>query len=197
MVKTTFRSNTMSQFLEDPNNYNNSLYWSRAFTSRLRDSIEESYILSFLTTNLDGENNYARVWNRIEKHILSTDIKMARVMTNWISLLSSKCEDRNSFLSFYPKTKVIVHKLIKVFFLLLKTMSSSRLISWWKLKRKNFKRKSRDTYGIRTKCTQRHWNCFTQTLASNQRREHLRDTTMNSGLMDIVRKVEMDDSVSF
>ena len=39
--------------------------------------------------------------------------KTARVMTNWSSLLSKKCEDRDLFLSFYSKTKGIFHKLTK------------------------------------------------------------------------------------
>ena len=34
-------------------------------------------------------------------------------MNNWSSLLSSKCEDRDLFLSFYSKTKGTLHKLIK------------------------------------------------------------------------------------
>jgi len=54
------------------------------------------------------------VRTRIEKHLSSTDIKTARVMKNWSSLLSSKCEDRDFFLSFYLKTKCIFHKLTKV-----------------------------------------------------------------------------------
>jgi len=77
----------------------------------MRESIEESNILSFLATELEGENNCAKVWTRIKKHLLSTNIKMACVMKNWSSLLSSKCEDRDSFLSFYSKIKV--HKLTK------------------------------------------------------------------------------------
>ena len=61
MVKATCRSNTMLQFLEDPNHCNNSPYWSGAFASQLRESIEENNILLFLATELDGENNCARV----------------------------------------------------------------------------------------------------------------------------------------
>ena len=53
MVKTTFRSNTMSQFLDDPSHCDNSPYWLGAFTSRLRESIEESDILPLLNTELD------------------------------------------------------------------------------------------------------------------------------------------------
>ena len=34
-------------------------------------------------------------------------------MTNWSSLLSTKYEDCDSFLSFYSKTKGILHKLTK------------------------------------------------------------------------------------
>jgi len=44
---------------------------------------------------------------------LSIDIKMARAMTNRSLLLLSKCENRDSFLSFYSKTKGIIHKLDK------------------------------------------------------------------------------------
>jgi len=75
---------------EDPSHCNNTPYWSGAFVSRLCESIEEIDILSFLDTELDGENNCARVRTRIEKHVLSKDINTARVMTNWSSLLSSK-----------------------------------------------------------------------------------------------------------
>ena len=82
LVKTTFRSNAMSPFLDDPNNCDNSSYWSGAFTSRLRESIEESDSLPFLVTELDGGNNCARVWTRIECHLSSTGIKTARVMMN-------------------------------------------------------------------------------------------------------------------
>jgi len=53
------------------------------------------------------------LWTRIEKHVLSTDINTARVLTNWSSLLSSKYEDHDSFSSFYSKIKGILHKLNK------------------------------------------------------------------------------------
>jgi len=62
---------------------------------------------------LDGENKYARMWTQIEKHLLSIDIKTARFMTNWSSLLSSKCDDHDSFLSLYLKTQGIVTKVTK------------------------------------------------------------------------------------
>jgi len=54
-VNPTFRSNAMSQFLEDPINCENSPYWLGAFASKLREYIVELYILSFLDTELDGE----------------------------------------------------------------------------------------------------------------------------------------------
>ena len=82
MVKTTFRSNAMSQFLDSRRICDNSPYWSGAFASQLRDSIKESDILSFLATELDGENNCVKVWDRIERHLSSTDINMARIMTH-------------------------------------------------------------------------------------------------------------------
>jgi len=101
----------MLHMLEDPNHCNNSPYWSGAFAPQMRDLIEESNILSFLATEIDGENNCVRVWTQIEKHLLSTNIKMVRVVKSWSSLLSSKYEDRDSFLSFYSKKKF--HKLTK------------------------------------------------------------------------------------
>ena len=103
----------MLQFLEDPKNFNNSPYWLRAFASRIRESIAESDILSFLATELDGEENFVRVWIRLERHLSSTDIQNARVMTNWSSLLSTQYEDRDSFLFFYSNTKGILHKITK------------------------------------------------------------------------------------
>jgi len=82
MVRTNFQSNTMLHFLEDPSNYDNLLYWLEVFASRLQDYTAESDILSFLATELDGENNCAKVWTRIERYLSSTDIKTARVMMN-------------------------------------------------------------------------------------------------------------------
>jgi len=76
--------------------------------------IEESDILLLLATELEGENNYVRMWTCIENYLLSTDIKTARVMKSGSSLLSSKCEDRDSFIGFYSKIKGILHKLTKV-----------------------------------------------------------------------------------
>ena len=103
----------MPQFVEDSNNCNNSPYWSGLFASRLQESIAEPDILSFLANELDRENKCARVWFRIEYHISSTDIKTTRVMTNWSLLLSIKCENHDSFLSFYSKNNGIIHKLTK------------------------------------------------------------------------------------
>ena len=70
MVKTTFRSNVMSQSLDSRSICNNSPHLSGAFVSQLRESIKESDILSFLAMELDGENNCAKVWDRIESHLL-------------------------------------------------------------------------------------------------------------------------------
>lgn len=57
MVNTNFWSDVMSQFLEDIRKCDNSPYWSRAFASRLRESIAKSDVLSFLAMELDCENN--------------------------------------------------------------------------------------------------------------------------------------------
>ena len=77
MVKTTFQSNAISQFLEDTRNCDNSPYWLEVFASRSREYIEESDILSFLVIELYGENNSDKVWAKIERHLSSTGIMTA------------------------------------------------------------------------------------------------------------------------
>jgi len=43
----------------------------------------------------------------------SSDVTTARLMANWQALFSLKCEDCDSFLSFYSKSKSTLHKLKK------------------------------------------------------------------------------------
>jgi len=188
MVKITFRLNTMSQFLEDPSHCSNTPYRSGAFVSRLCESIEEIDILSFLDTELNGENNCARVRTRIEKHVLSTDINTARIMTNWSSLLSSKYKDRDSFLSFYSNIKGILHKLNKGDLIAAKDdvflkacFSMDIEATELQTEVKGFLRDTNATYLETLELI--HADIRVQIAG-----KHLRDTTMRSGSTAIVRR---------
>jgi len=137
------------------------------------------------------------VWTQIEKHFSSTDINIACVMTNWSSLLSSKCEDRDSFLSFYSNTKVILHKLTKGNLIATKdnvflrayfsmTIESTELHT----EVKGFLRDTNATFSDTLEVI--HAEFRVQTTG-----EYLRDTTTRPGSMDIVRRGKMDDNVNF
>ena len=85
--------------------------WSDVFASRLRESIYESDILGFLSTELEAEKNCAKVWKQIVSHLTSVDVNTTRMMAHWNQLFNLKCEDKDSFLSFYRTTKGLIHKL--------------------------------------------------------------------------------------
>ena len=90
---------------------NANLSWSDAFASRLRESIRESDILGFIATEMKADKNCARVWLRINKQLSSADVKTARMMAQWSELFGFRCENIDSFLSFYSKMKGLIHKL--------------------------------------------------------------------------------------
>ena len=145
---------------------------------------------------MDGENNYAKVWTRIECHLLPTNIKTARIMTNWSSLLSTKCEDWDSFLSFYSKTKGILHKLTKgnsitakgdVF---LKAYFSMAISA--KELRTEVKGFLQDTNATHSETLELiHADFRVQTTGDN-----LRDTTTRSGVTAIVQKGKTNGNIS-
>ena len=60
-VATKFRSNGQSQFLNSEQYCTANTSWSSAFASRLRESLADSAILGFLSSELDSENNSAKV----------------------------------------------------------------------------------------------------------------------------------------
>ena len=64
-VTTKFRSNGQSPFLDSEQHCTANTSWSSAFASRLRESLTDSPILGFLSSELDEENNSAKVWTRI------------------------------------------------------------------------------------------------------------------------------------
>jgi len=118
-------------------------------------------------------------------------------MTNRSSLLSSKCEYRDSFLSFYPNIKDIFHKLTNgnsiatkddVFFraYFLMAIEATEL----QTEVKGFLRDTNTMYSETLELI--HADFRVQTTG-----EHLSDTTTRSGSTAIVRRVNMNDDVNF
>lgn len=90
----------MVQFIDNTQYCDNHPSSSRAFASRLRDSISESDILGYLAEELDKEDNCATVWAAIKDKLSSTGVKTARVYGYWQDIFGLKCEDMDNFLSF-------------------------------------------------------------------------------------------------
>ena len=82
-VTTKFRSNGQSLFLDSVQHCKVDISWTSDFTSRLHESLTDSSILGFLSSELDEEINSAKVWSRICDHLNSSDLSMARKMHNW------------------------------------------------------------------------------------------------------------------
>ena len=59
------------------------------------------------------KNNYCRVWQRLIKHLTTSDITTSRIMSYWKTLFGLKCESRDDFLAFYSNDKGFIHKLKK------------------------------------------------------------------------------------
>jgi hypothetical protein len=69
----------MASFLHSRTHCNNHPAWSGAFASRLRDSLSHSSVLEYLATELEDENNCAKVWSKIKQKISTSDVKIARM----------------------------------------------------------------------------------------------------------------------
>ena len=103
----------MSVFLHSVEHCDNHPAWSGAFASRLRGALSNSSILQYLSTELEDEANCAKVWRAIQSKLSTADVKIARMSQDWHDLFGLKCEDMDSFLSFYSSSKKILHKLKK------------------------------------------------------------------------------------
>jgi len=117
-------------------------------------------------------------------------------MTNWSSLLSSKCEDRDSFLSFYSKTKGILRKLDKGCLIASKDKVFLKAYSSMEAEATElqtevtyFLRDMNATYLETLELT--HADFRVQTTG-----DHLRDTTTRLGPTGIVRRVKPDDNIN-
>ena len=104
-VDRVFRSAAMARYLESRSYCKNNPCWLGAFASRIRYSIAVSDIFSFLSTELEHEKNCYKVWSKVIKHLTTSDVTTARVMSHWKTLFGLKCESHDDFLSFTPRLK--------------------------------------------------------------------------------------------
>jgi len=110
-VLNAFVSAGQGQFLTDVAFCYTNKEWSGTFASCLRKSIADSPIMSFLATQMDKEVSCAVVWAHIKSHLSAKDLILGRALTLWQSFFALRCDDKDSFLSFYSDTKHLLHKL--------------------------------------------------------------------------------------
>ena len=101
----------MAKFINSGQYCNNHSKWSSAFASRVRDPIFKSNILGYLSTELERENNCAKVWTEIKSKLTSSDVLTAEVYAFWQELFGLSFVDMDSFLPFYNSVKKLLHQL--------------------------------------------------------------------------------------
>ena len=82
------------------------------FASRLRESMSRSTILEYLSTELEEEQNCAKL-DRIKQKLSTADVKFVRMRQDWHNLFGLKYEDIDPFPPFYSSSKKILHNLEK------------------------------------------------------------------------------------
>ena len=73
----------MARYLESRSYCDNNPCWLGAFALRIRESIVVNDILSFLATELENEDNFFKVWSKVIKHLMTSDVTTACVMSHW------------------------------------------------------------------------------------------------------------------
>ena len=81
-VRCTFTSHAMTSYNDDEAFCSYHITWSRAFASRIRDSVAHNEILSFIATEEESENNCAKLWKTVVANLNLADLTMARTMAH-------------------------------------------------------------------------------------------------------------------
>jgi len=110
-VVRKFNGHGQLQFLEDDSYCADHFAWSEAFSSRLLDSVADSDILGYLSTELKDEGNCAEVWYKITSCLQTSDLTMARIMQHWSDFFALRCTSMDNFPLFYSGVKKVTHKL--------------------------------------------------------------------------------------
>ena len=79
----------------------------------MRESLKTSTILNFLADEQDAEESCAVIFSAVKYHLTTGDVTMACAFANWQALFKLKCDNRDEFLTFYSKSKGIIHRLKK------------------------------------------------------------------------------------
>ena len=73
---TIFGNNAMALFLTSEYRCDNHPAWSGAFASRLRDSLRNYTIVEYLSTELEEEQHYSKVWKWIGQKLSTTEVNI-------------------------------------------------------------------------------------------------------------------------
>ena len=110
-IVETFSSNGVEQFLDDVPYCQSRLSWSSAFASRLKKSLKDAKVLSFIAQKHKVEKNSAIVWQAVVLHLSGNNVKICHQMTIWRQFLSLKCETMADFPLFYSNVFTFVDML--------------------------------------------------------------------------------------
>ena len=110
-VVRKFKGHGQLSFLEDDQYCDDHSVWSEAFSSCLLDSLADSDILGYLSTELKDEGNCAEVWDKITSCLQTSDLTMARIMQHWSDFFALRCTSMDDFPLFYSGVKKVTHKL--------------------------------------------------------------------------------------
>jgi len=136
------------------------------------------------------------VWTKIECHLSSTNIETGRVITNWSSLLSKKCEDSDLFLDFYRKTKGILNKLTRVNSIAAKDKVFLKAYFSMAIEAKELQTEVKGFLCDMSATYSETLELIHADFRAQTTYEHLCDTTTRSGSILIVRRGITDDDVN-
>ena len=79
-VVQKFKGHGQLSYLENYQYYDDHPSWSESFSSRLLDSLDDSDILGYLSTETKDEGNCTELWEKITSYLQTPDLTMARIM---------------------------------------------------------------------------------------------------------------------
>ena len=110
-VKDMFDQNAISAYLTDRKTCTDNLDWSKAFTSRVRTAIKDHAEISYLATQYQAEENCAVFFQNLTKILETREVQLTRECHLWLSLLNLKCDDIDSFGTFFSDMNTLLIKL--------------------------------------------------------------------------------------
>ena len=106
-IGNTFKYACQAAYLEDEAHCTQQIAWSSTFASYICESLAESEILSFLSMELEEEDNCAVAFRWISEHLSSPTSQQPR----FLNIGYIKCSTRDDFLAFYSSAKEILNSV--------------------------------------------------------------------------------------